>query len=102
MNIADVKQLLGRAVKVNNRHFDANTEFILTAYVLRLHRGKLLHQLIIQDASGAEYTVKMEEANDAAQISQHENNSQRAQIRQPQGSGTISVFGTTYEKGSDT
>lgn len=100
MTMADVKRLMGKAVKIcGNAHFDANTEFVLTAYVLRLHRGKLLHQLIVQDKSGAEYTVRLEEAYE---VSQSENNGEGSNIRQQERSRALSAFGTTYEKRRDT
>lgn len=61
MEIGDVKRLLGKAVIVDNPYIKG--EFILTAYVLRVSDKGLLHQLIVKDASGAEYVIKMGDAN---------------------------------------
>lgn len=104
MNISDVKRLMGCTVKVTTNGLPQDADFTLTAYVYRrLRDGRLIHQLIVEDRSGAEYWIKMGDAHEipiqSKQVSQQENDIQGAQIRQQEGSGAVSVFGTTYEAG---
>lgn len=67
IEVKDVKRLLGKEVSCNlPRIFDKEVRMTLVGYTLRVDTKtkKVFQQLIVQDKSGAEYVIRMENANE--------------------------------------